>query len=180
MESLWLLPILFLFLFLSIGQVFKIYVAYDIYKNEGLVVFKFFALKIINVSFSFSVNEIKIITNKKIKTISFEPSDPNLKFAQALSVQIKDKLRVKEIDISAKIGLGEAQQTAILSAAAGVFFKVLCAYVKNVKPTASVNAEAFSSFHTKVLQIAFYGKMSLSLFDFLYALLVCAFGQKNT
>lgn len=180
MESLWLLPLLILFLFLSLGQVFKVYVTYNFLENLGHVVFKFFVFKVLKISFSLTTQEIIIKGKKKTKFITFESSDPNLKFFQNLSLQIKDKLRVKEINLVAKIGLFEAQQTALLCGALNVMFKTFSSYVKNIKPTASVYAGAYAFFKQKVLEVSFYGKMSLSVFDFLYVLLFSFFGQKNT
>lgn len=180
MESLWLVPLLLFFLLLTIGQVFRIYISYNLYENLGLVVFKFFVFKVVKISFDLSPSSITIRSKKKTKNISFEFSDPHLKFAENFAMQIKDKLRVKDLSLCAKIGLEEAGNTATLCGAVDVMFKSFVCYVKNIKPTASVKAVAYASFKKKIMEVSFYGKMSLSIFDFLYALLFSLFVEKNT
>lgn len=180
MESLWLLPLLIFFLFLSVGQVFRVYISYNFYENLGLVVFKFFIFKVVEISFDLSVSSITIRSKKKTKNMRFEFSDPKLKFAENLAAQIKDKLRIKEFSLCAKIGLGDAGKTARLCGAVDAVFKSLGCYIKNIKPTASVNTGALASFKKEILEVSFFGKMSLSVFDFLYALLFSMFIEKNT
>ena len=180
MESLWLLPLFLFFLLITVGQVVRIYISYNLYENLGLIVFKFFIFKVVQISFDLSPSSITIRSKKKTKNISFEFSDPHLKFAENFAVQIKDKLRVKELSLCARIGLEEAEKTATICGAVDVMFKSFVCYVKNIKPTASVNAVTYASFNKKIIEVSFYGKMSLSIFDFLYAILFSLLIEKNT
>lgn len=179
MESFWLVIFLILFLFLSLGQVFKVVVDYDIYKNLGQISIKFFVFKVIKFSFSLSAKEI-ILKGKKTKVISFEDADPSLKFVEKMAGQIKDKLRIKEICLCVDIGFKEAQSTAIFCGGVDVFFKIFSSYIKNIKPTATVFCKANPHFKKQVLSVYFYGKMSLSIFDFVYALVLSVLSQNHT
>ena len=171
MESLWLIGVLIGVLLLVIGQVFKLSVFYNLLENSGDLSIKLWFLKIKKLSFKISHNGIIIRTNKKRMQIEYSINDPEIKFYENFSMQVKEKIKIKHISFYSNIGTKDAYHTAMLSALVNIFYKTLAAKVKNIKPTSSVDINAVTSFNQNVCKFSFYGKLSLSIFDFLYCLI---------
>lgn len=169
MESLWLLPLLFGLVMIVIGQVFYVYCAYDVHQNLGLVVVKCWFLKLKHFSFQIASGGIVVRTENTKKQVNYAFSDPKLKFYERLMLEIKDKTKAKSLFVDAEVGANWAKNTAMFCGLTDVALKILCAYVKNMKPTCKMHAMAHPNFQKNVLKISVYSKVSISIFDFLYA-----------
>lgn len=178
MESLWLLPLLLFIFFIVIGQVFKFYLTYNPLDNEGLVIIKIWGIKIKNFSFQIKPKAIIIRTAKQTQNKEYSFSDPKIKFYEKFSLQVKEKIKLKNVDFYSKIGTLDACQTSIYVGVVNVISKVIFAYIKNVKPTCSICINNHADYDKKICNFSLYAKLSLSIFDFVYCLLF-AWLEKN-
>lgn len=179
MESLWLLPFFLGIFFIILPQVFQFYFQYNPYENLGVIAFKFWFITVKTFSFEVKCDRIILRTNKKRIDMLFLEFDPKLKFYQKLSNEIKDKVKLKYLDIYSRIGTTDASSTALMTGALAVLAKAICSKIKNSKPTATININAFAEFKKKVFEVLVYSKISLSIFDFLYAVVIAWLGQKQ-
>ena len=108
MESLWLIGVLIGVLLLVIGQVFKLSVFYNLLENSGDLSIKLWFLKIKKLSFKISHNGIIIRTNKKRMQIEYSINDPEIKFYENFSMQVKEKIKIKHISLYSNIGTKDA------------------------------------------------------------------------
>lgn len=180
METLWLLPLFAVILFVAVPQVFKFYVFYSPYQNFGFVAVKFWFLVVFKFSFEFKINKIVIRTGKKTIDVEYALSDPTLKFYGDLSKEIQDKIKLKSFDFYSKIGTGDAASTALWTGFMAALAKAVCSKMKTSKPTANININAYSEFKRRIFEVSLYSKVSLSIFEFLYSVLMAWFMQKNT
>lgn len=171
MESLWLLPLLLFIFFIVVGQVFRFYVSFDFFNNNGLVVIKLWCFQIKKFSVQFKKDGIVIRTEKKSEEVKYAFNDPKLKFVENFSLEVTEKTKVKMLDIYSNIGAGDAQKSALLSGTVNVFWKILVAKIKNAKPTCTIDITNQTFFNEKVFNVMVICKLSLSIFDFLYSLI---------
>ena len=161
-------------------QGFRFYFFVNPYENFGFVAVKFWFITV--KSLSFRIQKAKILVHTGKKTIQFNllQVSPRLKFFRQLSVEIQDKIKLKHLDFYSQIGTGDAAKTAMLTGVVAVAAKSIACKIKNFKPTATIDINAFSNFKTRVFEVTIYSKVSLSLFDFLYSVVVAWYKQKNT
>lgn len=178
MESLWLLIVLFFIILLIIPQVYKLYIAFDPINNKGLVIIKIWGIHLKYFSFQLNTDSIKVRTGKKLKEVEYKLTDPKIKLYQNFTTQIKQKIKVKYIDIFSNVGTGNAYSTGLLCGSLNVFYKIFSSFIKNSKPTCSINITSQASFNKKISHFSFFGKISIAIFDFIYCFFI-AWLQKD-
>ena len=157
MESLWLLIVLFLLILLIIPLFFRIYLSFDPLNNEGMVVIKLFFINIVYFSFQLTINGIIIRTKKERKQLEYKFSDPKIKFYELLTLQLKQKVKLKYINIYSKIGTGDAYHSAMLSGLINIIYHIFSSYLKNLKYSTSISVNSQTLFNEKVIK--FFAKI---------------------
>lgn len=175
MENWWLFIILFFLLIIIFPLFFKIYFTYNPKTNLGMVVVRFWFIKIVFFSFQIKHTGIIIRTKKERKQVEYAFGDPKLKFYETFMNQIKQKLYVRYLDIYSKIGTGDAAQSAMLSSTFLLLYKMLAAYVKNLKPKTVVDINAHTAFNEDVFIFSLYGEITISILKIVESFFVAVF-----
>jgi len=175
MESPWLLIVLFFLIILVFPMFFKLYFSYSPLKNSGLIVIRLWVFNISYFSFQLKANSIILRSKKERKQIEYKFDDPLLKFYDYFYAQIKQKIKIKYLDIYSEIGTGDAYSSAILSSAMSIFYKIFCSYIKNVKYSTNIITNTKTTFNEKVLLFSIYGNFSISFFDIVFGMFIAFF-----
>lgn len=161
---------LFLILLIVIPITFKGKISYSVLDNLGSLGVYVFGIKVFHFLFLIKDNSIIIKTKKHKKEIEMEISNEQIRFVEQLLIQLKQKIYLKNILIDSKIGLGDAFNSAILSATLLNIFLSAFAFIKNSKKYAKIEVNNFTAFNEKVIQISGIIQFSISIFDILYCL----------
>ncbi|MDD2445207.1 MAG: hypothetical protein PHX09_00080 [Clostridia bacterium] len=175
MESIWLLIVLLIFLVFILPLFVKYYVSYSPIQNSGMIVIKIGFIYISYFSFQLKANSVVIRSKKKRKQIEYKFNDPMIIFYEHFFNEIKQKVKIKKINIYSEIGTGDAFHSAILSSFVNIIYKIISAYVKNLKYSSSIMVNTNTSFNKKVLITSFYVKASMSLFDIFFCFFTSLF-----
>ncbi|MEG1948112.1 MAG: hypothetical protein RR140_00810 [Clostridia bacterium] len=171
---------LLLIFFVILPFNFKIKFSYNFQENLGVFCFSFLKLKLKLFLFTFKKNTLIIKTKKHKKVIEFEVSQSQIKFIKQLSIQLKDKIKIKDLVAISHIGLGEAMESAILSGFINQLMCGLLAYVKNFKKSANMVIRSHTSFNKVKTEISAMCNFSISIFDILYSILMSFAITKRT
>lgn len=179
MESLWLLIVLFVFIILIFPMFLKLYFHFSPLKNSGLVIIKIWFIKISHYSFQLKSNSIIIRSKKERKQIEYQFSDPKLKFYEYFYMQLREKTKLKYLDIYSEIGTSDAFHSALLSSLLNIFYKIFGSYIKNVKFSTSVIINTKTIFNKPTFLISIFSKASITLFDILYCFFISLFYENE-
>lgn len=181
MQSLyWIILIVFILLIIF-PMTINIKISYDPYKNKGVFGFQLFNLKVAFASFKFKGLGIEIKTReKKPKEVEFEASRKDVIYAQRLIAQFRDKLKVKSMVLTCKVGQDDAFRSAMLSGVINSVAYGLFAFVKNFKQTGSLSVRTKTEFNKKILKFKLNFKLSICLLDFVYCLLFAFINTRRT
>jgi len=179
MESLELLIVLSIFLILIFPLFIKYYISYSPLQNSGMVVIKLWFVYISYFSFQLKTNSIIIRNKKKRKQIEYKFNDPMIIFYEHFYNELKQKIKIKHINIYSEIGTGDAFHSTIFSSFVNIFYKIISAYVKNLQYSSSIVVNTKTSFNKKALLTSLYVKASISLFDIFFSFFVSLFYKKK-
>lgn len=179
MESVYFLSLLFFIVILIIPINARIKSALNLYDNAAIISVFIWKFKIITIKLFVRDNSIFILTKKKKKEIEISLSIKQIYFVEQLMENIKDKLQIKKVCIYSKIGLIDAHKTAIMCGTILAVCKTFFCYLKNKKPTCSMETGMQSEFNKKVFILCSYFSSSISLFDLLYSLIISLFSLRR-
>ena len=163
---------LFFIVILILPISFKLKVSYSVLDNYGSVGIYLFRFKIFHFIFIINKNTIIIKKKKLKKEIEIEFSNSQIRFLEQLFIQLKDKAYLKYALLDSKIGVGDAFNSAIVSAVIMNAFSIFFSIVKNRKKYMKIKINNFTAFNEKVIQLSSIIKFSISIFDILYSLLM--------
>lgn len=172
MQSIYLI-ILAIFLCLIVVPIpIALEIKYSPYKNFGNLTIKIIGLKIFVATFSVKGMGLIITTKKGIEYQQFDisVSKRQLVYMQNLVYQIKDKIKVKYLCVNAKIGTGEALNTAMTIGILNMIFGSLFGFVKNEKQTATMLLNISPNWDTKVFDVMLFTNVAISFYDVIFCL----------
>ncbi len=171
MQSLYfLIPTFFILLFLM-PIYLQLRVSFNALENSGVFCLYIFKIKIVYYFFSFTNNDIILKNEKRTKEKSYDLGSPEALFFKALTKQIKDKTRLRYLEIYYNIGVGDAFLTSMLCGFINSMILIFFTALKNKKPSASLGLYDSVCFNKTKVEIASGVSLSLSLFDLVYSLL---------
>lgn len=175
MESLFLLiPLFFIFLIL-IPITINIKLNYDILKNKGVASVHLGFIRIILLVFKIKNKTLVLKTKKHRKEIELNFTDSQMRFYEQFTKQIEQKVRIKRFNISGKLGVSSADKTAILTGALNILSSSFLSILKTKKPYAeNLYANFFPAYNKSIFKLYGGGKISISIFDIIYSLLLSA------
>ena len=97
MQSLWLIIVVFFLIVLILPIFSKAYVTFDFLNNIGVISLYIFCFKIITYKAKFQKFKLVIFTSKDEKDIEVQVSQKQMRFLKQMSVQLKEKLILKDI-----------------------------------------------------------------------------------
>lgn len=179
MESLYLLILLFFIILIIFPFSFKIYVGYDINLNDGYFLIKLCNIKLYQTSIKRRGKTIVLIEKRKNKDLEIEITEEQFRFLKILFNEIKNKIKIKIIDLESEVGAIEPFYSAIFSSIFSSIVLAIFARLKIKQPTASFKLNNNTRFFYFILKMNFFLKISISIFDVLYSLVVAVLKNKN-
>lgn len=179
MESLYFLIPLFFVLILIFPLNISLKLCLDIHKKKGYVSIFLWKLRIILIKVVMRDDKLFIITKKKKKEIELSLSFKQIYFIDYIVENLKDKTRVKKLSINSRIGTKDAYSTAMLCGYVVSIFKWFFAYLKNQKPTASMQINVMPAYNRPVFVICMYLNLTTTLFDLIYSLIISLFSLRS-
>lgn len=172
MESLYFLIPLFLIVFITFPISLNIRASFNLKNKKGIVSLYVFNIRLTVIEFRLQDNNIFIKKNKKEEIVEFELSEKQKRFAKQFSVQIQNKVNVKNLVSFTRIGTKDALETSMYNGIINSVFACVFGYIKNLKPYAKIDVLSYPAFNKNLFIITLYGKISISFFDFIYSLLM--------
>lgn len=171
MDSLYFLIPTFFIILLVLPIFLEIRVSFNVLDKSGVFCIYLFKKKLQYFIFEIDGREIRLKDEQQTQEKQIDFDSPELAFYEQLSTQIKDKTRLRFLEIFYNIGLGDAYLTGLVCGALNVAILIFFSSLKNSKPTASLALYNTSSFNKTVAEIAGVINLSISLFDVVYSLL---------
>ena len=180
MQSLWLLIPLFLFFLITLPIIIESRFSYNLEKNIGFFSIKLWFFTISTISFKIKGKYLIIRTKNDAKQVEISLIGPEIKLLEQLTVQIKDKVKVKKLEFHSNIGTNDALETALLSSLLSIIVGVLWGYIKNYKDTASVDIYTYPNYVEKNFLISLLARVSISIFDLIYSFIMASIILKKS
>lgn len=174
MQSIWLIIIVFFLLLIVMPITTKLHASFDVLHNIGTVSLYVFFVKIFAYKVRLKNKKIVLYTKKNNKEVETEVSSKQMRFLEQMNAQLKQKFIVKQLAAYSKIGTGDAMQSAVLT---GLFRSAACsffAYIKNKKKSAKFKVISEPAYNGTFAMFSLYGKLSITLMDILYSLIMAA------
>ena len=170
MQSLWLIFIVFFLILLILPIFAKAYISFDFFNNLGAVSIYILFFKIMAYKIKYENKQIVVFTSKNQKEIEVEVSNKQLRFLKQLSVQLKQKIILKNVTFFSRIGLGDAFNTAIGTGLLNVVVSSFMGYVKNIKKSAKMKIINNPNYNGNGFMVSCVICCFITLFDLLYSI----------
>ena len=180
MQSLWLLIPLFLFIIITIPIIIESRFSYNFEENVGFFSIKLWLFTLATISIKIKGKYLIIRTNNDAKQVEISLIGPEIKLLEQLTVQIKDKIKVKKLEFHSNIGNGDAFETALLSSMFSIIIGIVWGYIKNQKDTASIIINSYSNYAEKNFLISLLARVSISIFDLIYSFIMASIILKKS
>ncbi|MDD4815837.1 MAG: hypothetical protein PHQ62_01685 [Clostridia bacterium] len=143
------------------------------------MIIKLWFIKLEYFTFQLKHSGIIVRTKKERKQIEYQFTDPKLKFYEDFTLKLRQKTMLKQLTIFSKIGTNDAFESAILSSFFDIFFHILSAYIKNIKPSSKIKINTSTVFNENVFLVYFFSKFSISIFDVFVSFFITIFESKK-
>lgn len=172
MQIIWQIIVVFFLIVLILPIFSKIYIYYNVLDNIGVVSLYVFFIKIISYKAKITRGNIIFFTEKDKKQIELQVSTKQLRFLQQFSVQMKQKVIIKNITVFSKIGLNDAYHTALAVGSFNALCSGVMGYIKNIKPSAKMRVCNNPEYNKVKLSFAFQITGLITIVDVLYSLIM--------
>ena len=140
--------------------------------NTGVISVYVFRKNILHYIFEIKGDTISLKNEDEVTQKKIEFNSPELEFYKYLTKEIKDKLRLRFLAVHYNIGVNDAFATSMICGYINLFLFILYSYIKNIKPTASLELYDTASYNEREAVVMGDVNLSISLFDFVYSLLL--------
>lgn len=172
MQNLWLIIVVFFLIMLIIPFFCKIHFSYDLLNNLGAISLYVFFIKIFAFKYKFKGKDIILISRKNRKEIETTLSKKQVRFFEQLTIQLKQKIVIRKLDVYSRIGVEDAMGSALLSGLFTSLTSIILAYIKNVKRSAIVGIKSEPDYNGKSLIFSIYGSIKITIFDIIYSIIM--------
>ncbi len=179
MESLYFLLPLFFIVVIILPLNFRIKLCLNVQKEIIYVSIFFWKFKIVLFKIFFKDKNIIITTKKKKKEIEFSLSAKQIYFVEQLTNNLKSKTQIRKICVYGRVGYYDAYKTAMTCATVNSFIELLFCYLKNKKPTCSMENNICPCFNKEILLFSLYTSLTITLFDLLYSVVISLFSLRS-
>lgn len=169
MQSLYFFIPFFVIILLLLPIIFEVRLSYNFLSNSGVLCVYVFKIKLIYFFFEISDRQIKLKNQKQTSQKQLDFDSPEIALYEEFVSQIKDKTRLKFLELYYNIGLGDAFLTSIVCGMIDVLALIFFTGIKNKKPTASLGVYDTVSYNKKEAEVAVDLSVSISLFDVVYS-----------
>ena len=170
MQIVWHIVIVFFLLLLIMPIFSKAYGYFDVLGNIGVVSLYVFFIKIFAYKIKILKGSIVFYTEKNRKEIEVQVSKKQLRFLKQFTVQMKQKIIIKNVTAFSRIGLNDAYSTALCVGTFNTLCSSVMGYIKNLKPSAKMRVVNHPEYNSSRLTFAAQITGFITLIDVLYAL----------
>lgn len=179
MSSLYFLIPTVIIILLVMPIFLEVRLSINLLDKSGVFCIYLFRKKLQYFKFEIEGREIKLKDEEETKEKQIDFDSPEIALYEEFSTQIKDKTRLRFIEVFYNIGLNDAFLTSMVCGVINIAILIFFTSLKNKKPTASLQLYNTSSFNKKVANLATVINLSISLFDMVYSFIISVILSKK-
>lgn len=179
MSSLYFLIPTVIIILLVMPIFLEVRLSFNLLDKSGVFCIYLFRKKLQYFKFEIEGREIKLKDEEETKEKQIDFDSPEIALYEAFSTQIKDKTRLRFIEVFYNVGLNDAFLTSMVCGVINIAVLIFFTSLKNKKPTASLQLYNTSSFNKKVANLATVINLSISLFDVVYSFIISVILSKK-
>lgn len=179
MSSLYFLIPTVIIILLVMPIFLEVRLSFNLLDKSGVFCIYLFRKKLQYFKFEIEGREIKLKDEEETKEKQIDFDSPELALYEEFSTQIKDKTRLRFIEVFYNIGLNDAFLTSMVCGVINIAVLIFFTSLKNKKPTASLALYNTSSFNKRVANLATVINLSISLFDVVYSFIISVILSKK-
>lgn len=153
--------------------------SFNLLDKSGVFCIYLFRKKLQYFKFEIEGREIKLKDEEETKEKQIDFDSPEIALYEEFSTQIKDKTRLRFIEVFYNVGLNDAFLTSMVCGVINIAILIFFTSLKNKKPTVSLQLYNTSSFNKKVANLATVINLSISLFDVVYSFIISVILSKK-
>ena len=157
----------------------EVRLSFNLLDKSGVFCIYLFLKKLQYFKFEIDGREIKLKDEEETKEKQIDFDSPEIALYEEFSTQIKDKTRLRFIEVFYNVGLNDAFLTSMICGVINIAVLIFFTSLKNKKPTASLQLYNTSSFNKKVANLATVINLSISLFDVVYSFIISVILSKK-
>lgn len=179
MSSLYFLIPTVIIILLVMPIFLEVRLSFNLLDKSGVFCIYLFRKKLQYFKFEIKGREIKLKDEEETKEKQIDFDSPEIALYEEFSTQIKDKTRLRFIEVFYNVGLNDAFLTSMVCGVINIAVLIFFTSLKNKKPTASLQLYNTSSFNKKVANLATVINLSISLFDVVYSFIISVILSKK-
>ncbi len=179
MSSLYFLIPTVIIILLVMPIFLEVRLSFNLLDKSGVFCIYLFRKKLQYFKFEIEGREIKLKDEEETKEKQIDFDSPEIALYEEFSTQIKDKTRLRFIEVFYNVGLNDAFLTSMVCGIINIAVLIFFTSLKNKKPTASLQLYNTSSFNKKVANLATVINLSISLFDVVYSFIISVILSKK-
>lgn len=179
MSSLYFLIPTVIIILLVMPIFLEVRLSFNLLDKSGVFCIYLFRKKLQYFKFEIDGREIKLKDEEETKEKQIDFDSPEIALYEEFSTQIKDKTRLRFIEVFYNVGLNDAFLTSMICGVINIAILIFFTSLKNKKPTASLQLYNTSSFNKKVANLATVINLSISLFDMVYSFIISVILSKK-
>lgn len=179
MSSLYFLIPTVIIILLVMPIFLEVRLSFNLLDKSGVFCIYLFRKKLQYFIFEIEGREIKLKDEEETKEKQIDFDSPEIALYEEFSTQIKDKTRLRFIEVFYNVGLNDAFLTSMVCGVINIAVLIFFTSLKNKKPTASLQLYNTSSFNKKVANLATVINLSISLFDVVYSFIISVILSKK-
>lgn len=179
MSSLYFLIPTVIIILLVMPIFLEVRLSFNLLDKSGVFCIYLFRKKLQYFKFEIEGREIKLKDEEETKEKQIDFDSPEIALYEEFSTQIKDKTRLRFIEVFYNVGLNDAFLTSMVCGVINIAILIFFTSLKNKKPTASLQLYNTSSFNKKVANLATVINLSISLFDVVYSFIISVILSKK-
>ena len=157
----------------------EVRLSFNLLDKSGVFCIYLFRKKLQYFKFEIDGREIKLKDEEETKEKQIDFDSPEIALYEEFSTKIKDKTRLRFIEVFYNVGLNDAFLTSMICGVINIAVLIFFTSLKNKKPTASLQLYNTSSFNKKVANLATVINLSISLFDVVYSFIISVILSKK-
>ena len=179
MSSLYFLIPTVIIILLVMPIFLEVRLSFNLLDKSGVFCIYLFRKKLQYFKFEIDGREIKLKDEEETKEKQIDFDSPEIALYEEFSTQIKDKTRLRFIEVFYNVGLNDAFLTSMICGVINIAILIFFTPLKNKKPTASLQLYNTSSFNKNVANLATVINLSISLFDMVYSFIISVILSKK-
>ena len=166
-----IIPAVIIFL-LFLPIILQLKLSFNVLTNTGVISVYIFRKNVLYYIFEIKGDTISLKNENETTEKKIEFDSPEIIFYKYFTSEVKEKLRLRFLELYYNIGLNDAFLTSMVCGYINLLYFVLTSYMKNAMPTSSIELYDTASFNESEAVVMTNVNLSISLFDLVYSLLL--------